>query len=1192
MTAVVILTAFALVACDGGDRGYLQIETWQMLPEDVTQDTIKNYMFVKYFQNGKEKMLLSSYDYTIVSFSKTENEVYVKVKYKDLEADARLGVENNSGDRFIIVNMEETNNQGTMGSRFHVRFGERISKPQHGNVEDAEFLGWFTADGQEYDFNTVVDESFGAPGSEFTLYGKWKRLVTINFIDNNNVYETKTFNVLDKDVQITVPEVAPEKENYKFKYWLTEENYEWHNEWVLSLHSGTYNVHPKYEAIFKVVFNMNGGDAIETMIVENNERFTLPQTATKDGCEFLCWSWDDWYFSETRRTVFPEEFYLEENTEEGGNGPNGVEAGYELNVYAEWYDKDEVTEGLVFRDTDSGNCVVTTSDESSNHTNDTAFSIVIPSVHEGKTVVGIDDCVFQYNYNLQKVFIPETVTAIGKSAFMNCENLRAVDMSARIIDINNMAFQNCRKLDLVLPEGLKYIGDFAFSGTSFSGDLPSTLKSIGNYAFGGQDIVSGCKVTNVVLPEGLIKLGQGAFMNCRSLTSVTLISSFGQEADIFSNCRNLSEVIIPEGVERLPEGMFEYCYALKNIELPSTIKYIGDWAFRHTYLESISLPSGLMSIGKWAFSGTYITEVTIPVGITEISDGAFNNCSKLTKVVLPANLTVIGDSAFYNDRVLSNVNFPTGLQSIGENAFANTIISSVELPSVITIGNGAFSYNKSLKTVTLSDKITSIGSSAFFNTGITSLHLTGSADGLTINKSAFASNASLTSVTLSGNITSIGTSAFKNCGKLQTVSVENGTIGEIKDAVFESSALETFNFNGDIIDWLKVKLTDGFIADLGATFKLNGEEPSGDLVIEPKEQGSLIKINAYSLSGLTKITSVTLRKVQSIAEKAFYGCTELTKAVLEDISDLTSIERNVFDGLDKLQYNTFGNGLYLGNETDKYLIFVKPTDTSIAELTLHSDTEIVANSALRYEEYADLATVTIPNGVRIIGDGAFYGCNGITELVIPNSVTKIGQSAIVSDGLQRLTVPFVGETFDTNTKLNWCVTAPSLKYVKVTGGIVDKQAFSGFSGLEEIDAGEASFLCIGALAGCDNLVKITVPDSIAHGDRTGEGYSYSTVTGFYGMGYEGYAPESLKELVIAGGTELHDIITHNTYITKITIPKSITAKVQGAEFNGCPCRELYYEGTSTEWEQIAGERIMNYIDVVHCSDKDVVYKTN
>lgn len=127
----------------------------------------------------------------------------------------------------------------------------------------------------------------------------------------------------------------------------------------------------------------------------------------------------------------------------------------------------------------------------------------------------------------------------------------------------------------------------------------------------------------------------------------------GGSGSIFSgdNVRdNVVAVVIPEGVTCILEGAFANCKNLSSVVLPSTLKYIGKRAFQAPYtdegkLASIELPAGLRYIGGSAFYGTVLSSVNLPEGLVYIGEGAFE-FTDLTSVSLPKSLRLLGKEAF------------------------------------------------------------------------------------------------------------------------------------------------------------------------------------------------------------------------------------------------------------------------------------------------------------------------------------------------------------------------------------------------------------------------------------------------------------------------------------------------------------------------------------------------------------------
>lgn len=212
---------------------------------------------------------------------------------------------------------------------------------------------------------------------------------------------------------------------------------------------------------------------------------------------------------------------------------------------------------------------------------------------------------------LKSLVLPENVVSIGTYAFYQCSALTSVTFGSKIRTIYNGAFNNCTNLktvqisdlaawcsiefgsengnplaldgaklyvgdqvitELVIPEGVTSIGNYAFCGTSFrSVTIPDSVASIGHAAF------SGSAVERLVLNAALID--DSAFSNCTSLTSVTF----------------------KDRVHYINDSAFENCTALSSVTFGNGLLSVGDRAFRHTAVKNITLPASLRSIYYSAF---------------------------------------------------------------------------------------------------------------------------------------------------------------------------------------------------------------------------------------------------------------------------------------------------------------------------------------------------------------------------------------------------------------------------------------------------------------------------------------------------------------------------------------------------------------------------------------------------------------
>ena len=84
----------------------------------------------------------------------------------------------------------------------------------------------------------------------------------------------------------------------------------------------------------------------------------------------------------------------------------------------------------------------------------------------------------------------------------------------------------------------------------------------------------------MTIPDGVTTIGDEAFCECESLTSVTIpdsVTSIGDEA--FCRCWSLTSVTIPDGVTTIGNYAFLDCKALTSVTIPRSVTSIGEYAF-------------------------------------------------------------------------------------------------------------------------------------------------------------------------------------------------------------------------------------------------------------------------------------------------------------------------------------------------------------------------------------------------------------------------------------------------------------------------------------------------------------------------------------------------------------------------------------------------------------------------------------
>ena len=256
-----------------------------------------------------------------------------------------------------------------------------------------------------------------------------------------------------------------------------------------------------------------------------------------------------------------------------------------------------------------------------------------------------------------------------------------------------------------------------------------------------------------------------------------------------------------------------------------------------------------------------------------------------------------------------------------------------------------------------------------------------------------------------------------------------------------------------------------------------------------------------AFSDCTSLTSVTIpNSVTSIGDYAFSDCSILTSVTIPD--NVTSIGESAFDGT--AYYNDISNWennevLYIGN----HLIKVKTTirgDYSIKENTI-----CIADSA--FGGCDNLTSITIPNSVTSIGDDAFEDCNNLASITVnSNNNNYSSQDGVLFNKNKTTLIQYpMG-----NTRTSY--TIPN----SVTS--IGSHAFYDCNNLTSVTIPN-SVTSIGGYAfySCDNLTSITIPNSV-------------TSIGDHAFGYN-FAGERVKGFTIYGtlGTEAERYANDNGF---------------------------------------------------------------
>lgn len=198
-------------------------------------------------------------------------------------------------------------------------------------------------------------------------------------------------------------------------------------------------------------------------------------------------------------------------------------------------------------------------------------------------------------------------------------------------DISGVSFSDDHKTLLKCPS--EYSGSYA---------IPQGVTKVGAGAFRGCE-----KITSLTIPQSVEEIEAGAFEKCNTLKDlyyqgnmsqwlmsikVNALASVGYTLWLYENCQyvKVEKVIIPEYITCIRNYAFYYCSSVKYVEFNNSIQKIGDSAFNKTSLRlTLDIPNTVISIGKYAFFCTSIMKVRIPESVSLIGAMSFANCNML-----------------------------------------------------------------------------------------------------------------------------------------------------------------------------------------------------------------------------------------------------------------------------------------------------------------------------------------------------------------------------------------------------------------------------------------------------------------------------------------------------------------------------------------------------------------------------------
>lgn len=845
---------------------------------------------------------------------------------------------------------------------------------------------------------------------------------------------------------------------------------------------------------------------------------------------------------------------------------------------------------------------------------------------------------FENCTGLTGISIPASVTTIGDRAFMNCTKITQVEFSenALLETIGQYAFYGCTTLsEISIPASVNSIGSQAFAGCTnmknqkaifasaealckitFEDKYANPLYIAHHLYYQGNSN----EITALVLPENeeIKKINASAFAGGENIITVTIpgnVKRFGDDA--FLDCKSLQSVTFAD-IDHIIDMVYDNEYAsplryakyakINNADISSVEinKDISENLFANAvWLENVTIGSGCKKIGKAAFKGCkWLTNVTIEDGLEEIDNDAFKDCTNLENINLPSTLNRIGTQAFRACYQLKEITIPVNIETLGTEIFMYSGLKSATIAStnIDKVPVSCFSNCSALENVQLSETIKTIEREAFSK--CSSLTTLPAGDAInTIKNNAFAECKGIKTLELPSTVRHIYPNAFSKCEGLtrliikdsgspaqeDRLDIQSGAFADCKNLQFIISYANpapdaNSNAFGGKTD-IQLYHNDGAtgygenpwsnfsgssITEHTITYKVDGKVhktigyKTGDPVTpleEPTRDGWDFSGWQGEIPDVMLADSIVINgyftKKQQIGNLYYHLDPMTAKATViyhNSYKNLTNIgvpESVTFEATEYYENSTYqvkaiADGAFEKCEKMKG-ITIANSITSIGKGAFKDCTEL-------YEK------VILPTDVTVLSDSLFYNCKNLIEVKMSDKVTEIGASAFNQcTNLELSTLPATVQKIGTlafrNCKVNiteFTIPASVTEFAdrvflgcealeKVTFeegcqlATLPAYTFQNCYNLKEIPlASSMNLIEVGAFENCRSLAIVKIPESIIIG-RIKEN-AFSGCSGITQINI----PESVKALggqAFKGCTKIKTVILDDT--TPPSAPKTL-----------------------------------------------------
>jgi hypothetical protein len=654
------------------------------------------------------------------------------------------------------------------------------------------------------------------------------------------------------------------------------------------------------------------------------------------------------------------------------------------------------------------------------------------------SVVAIEDFAFAGCQGLLEIQLSSALMSIGAHAFSGCTSLATISFPSSLVSIGDMAFHQCYRLKVVvIPINVISMGMDVFV-PNFEITHPLRVYIEASSLPSGWSEFFAPSYVGVFYGLGTIEIIDG-FMLQPDENGWSVLGFVGDSMDQL----NIPEMIQGKPVISIHSHAFSFQTQIKIFHIPRTVQTIGDSAFYDSGIEVILFEeqSQLRHLGAHVFeASSFFQTPLLPESILTIGGYAFYQCDGMTgEFKFPSQVQTLESYTLAYVSQLQSIVLPESLKRIETHSIIGVIelqwiiiprlVEEIQMQgiadcpkAIILVENNAIGtnwnpdWNPQNRPVYFSAQSLVIESGFLFQVNqsqATLIKYLGEWDHSivdipqmvqgkvvsVIGASAFEFQTNITKITLPSFVQTIEAYAFAGCSKLETFEIApNSILLEIQEGAFKNTtSLQAF-YLPDFVQIIGDYAFDG--ASELTTFSISS---SSDLQSIGREAFSktrkLAQIfipNSVQTIGYYAFSRMLFEEGNDfhVSLTIYVEATNQPQTWHDEWVEYESKPIAIIWDANQILYE--GDYIYQIDSSGYVRLLRYIGDSSITSIVIptYIQNRLVLHIGNRtFSGMKHLTSVTIPESIQTIGEGAFLRCQNLSVFILPNHLQWIGKDA-------------------------------------------------------------------------------------------------------------------------------------------------------------------------------------------------------